>query len=120
MSITLIEENGRRRERGGDKLHARIFNTTYGAYAPGYVIDHNNGIFTAEVPALWPGVSIISILLKFPREDIRVMYATMQQVRREHASCAGQSTTMPPRLKTNNVVSEQVGHKLGCTSTEDG
>ena len=25
----------------------------------------------------------------------------------------------PPRGKTNNVVSEQVGHKLGCRSTED-
>ena len=26
----------------------------------------------------------------------------------------------PPRGKTNNVVSEQVRHKPGCTSTEDG
>ena len=26
----------------------------------------------------------------------------------------------PPRGKTNNVVSEQVRHKQGCTSTEDG
>ena len=26
----------------------------------------------------------------------------------------------PPRGKTNNVVSEHVRHKLGCTSTEDG
>ena len=26
----------------------------------------------------------------------------------------------PPHGKTNNVVSEQVGHKPGCTSTEDG
>ena len=26
----------------------------------------------------------------------------------------------PPRGKTNNVVSEQVRHKAGCTSTEDG
>ena len=25
----------------------------------------------------------------------------------------------PPRGKTNNVVSEQVGHKPGCTITED-
>ena len=25
----------------------------------------------------------------------------------------------PPRGKINNVVSEQVQHKLGCTSTED-
>ena len=25
----------------------------------------------------------------------------------------------PPRGKTNNVVSEQVRHKLGCTSTEE-
>ena len=26
----------------------------------------------------------------------------------------------PPRGKTNNVVFEQVRHKLGCTVTEDG
>ena len=26
----------------------------------------------------------------------------------------------PSREKTNNVVSEQVRHKPGCTSTEDG
>ena len=26
----------------------------------------------------------------------------------------------PPRGKTNNVVSEQVQHKPGCTVTEDG
>ena len=26
----------------------------------------------------------------------------------------------PSRGKTNNVVSEQVGHKPGCTSTENG
>ena len=26
----------------------------------------------------------------------------------------------PPRGKTNNVVSEQVPHKPGCTVTEDG
>ena len=29
-------------------------------------------------------------------------------------------TNEPPRGKTNNVVSEQVRHKLGCTATEDG
>ena len=29
-------------------------------------------------------------------------------------------TYEPPHVKTNNVVSEQVSHKLGCTSTEDG
>ena len=81
ISITLKEENGKRRTRGGDKLFARIFNTTYDAYAPGYVIDHDNGTYTAEVPAIWPGRSIISIYLAYPREDIRVMYATMREVR---------------------------------------
>ena len=80
MSVTLIEENGGQRELGGDKLHARIFNTTYGAYAPGHVTDHGNGSYTVEIPALWPGVSIVSIYLAHPRDDIRVMYATMQQV----------------------------------------
>ena len=30
------------------------------------------------------------------------------------------SRNEPPRGKTNNVVSEQVRHKPGCTSTEDG
>ena len=29
-------------------------------------------------------------------------------------------TNEPPRGKTNNVISEQVRHKLGCTATEDG
>ena len=30
-----------------------------------------------------------------------------------------ETTYEPPREKTNNVVSEQVRHKLGCTSTEE-
>ena len=30
------------------------------------------------------------------------------------------TTNEPPRGKTNNVVSEQVRYKPGCTSTEDG
>ena len=33
-----------------------------------------------------------------------------------HEEC----TFEPPRRKTNNVVSEQVRHKPGCTRTEDG
>ena len=80
VSITLKEENGKRRARGGDKLHVRILNTTYDAYAPGYVIDHDNGTYTAEVPAIWPGVSIISIHVAYPRELIRVLYATMREL----------------------------------------
>ena len=31
-----------------------------------------------------------------------------------------QTLNEPSRGKTNNVVSEQVRHKLGCTSTDDG
>ena len=81
ISITLKEASGTRRTRGGDKLHVRILNTTYDAYAPGYVIDHDNGTYTAEVPAIWPGRSIISVYLAHPREIIRSLYATMREVR---------------------------------------
>ena len=81
ISVTLMNLNGNLRTRGGDKLHVRIMNTRLDAYAPGYAIDHDNGTYTAVVPALWPGQSIISVHLAYPRELIRAFYVTKRQVR---------------------------------------
>ena len=78
--MTLRELNGNLRTRGGDKLQVRIMNTALDAFAPGYVTDHDNGSYTAVVPALWPGQSIISIHLQYPRELIRAFFYTKRQV----------------------------------------
>ena len=81
ISVTLKNLHGSLRQGGGDKLHVRIMNTRLDAYAPGYAIDHDNGTYTAVVPALWPGQSIISVHLAYPRELIRAFYVTKRQVR---------------------------------------
>ena len=80
ISVTLKELNGNLRTQGGDKLQVRIMNTKLDAFAPGYVTDHDNGSYTAVVPALWPGQSIISIHLQYPRELIRAFFYTKRQV----------------------------------------
>ena len=81
ISVTLKTSDGTPRRRGGDKLHVRITNTTLGAFAAGYCIDHDNGTYTAVVPALWPGLSSISIRLAYPRELIRVIFDTKRKVK---------------------------------------
>ena len=81
ISVILKNLNGNLRTRGGDKLHVRIMNTRLDAYAPGYAIDHDNGTYTVVIPALWPGQSIISVHLAYPRELIRAFYVTKRQVR---------------------------------------
>ena len=80
LAITVRNGYGEIRKKGGDKLDVRIFSTDLQAFAPGYVVDHRNGSYTAVVHALWPGKSVISVKLTFGREVIRTIYAKMHKV----------------------------------------
>ena len=80
LSITLRNGYNRTRTRGGDKLHVRIYNTTLRAYAPGHVIDHNNGTYTVFVRTFWPGGQTISVYLSYRRETVRALYFIRRKV----------------------------------------
>ena len=80
MSVTLRNYYNQTRHQGGDHLRARIFNTTLEAYAPGRVIDHNNGSYTVVVSSFWPGRQTISVMLVYRREIVRSLYYMRQKV----------------------------------------
>lgn len=80
LGVTLRNGHGEIRKKGGDKLHVRIFNTNLQAFAPGYVVDHKNGSYTAVVRIVWPGKQVISVTLVFGREIIRMYYALKYKV----------------------------------------
>ena len=80
VSVTLRNYYNQTRHQGGDHLRARIFNTTLEAYAPGRVIDHNNGSYTVVVSSFWPGRQTISVMLVYRREIVRSLYYMRQKV----------------------------------------
>ena len=80
VQITLRDRNGMTRTRGGDELRIRMFNTKQKAYINGHVTDHNNGSYTATLPAIWAGNQTISVWLAYSREFIRAIYYIRQQV----------------------------------------
>ena len=100
LSVILKTLNGKKRTRGGDKLHVRIINTSFDAYAPGFAIDHDNGTYTAVVPALWPGQSVVSMQLAYPRELIRAFYVTKRQVRSEFSIVLRKPAFSNAKIKT--------------------
>ena len=52
------------------------------------------------------------------KESLKVFFLVLQV---SHYLTAGQVLILEPvREKINNLVSDQVRHKLNCTSTEDG
>lgn len=65
---------------GGDKLHIRLFNTTTQSFVAGRVIDHQNGSYTAVVRAVSPGRQTVSVTLPYPREVIKALYASRNEV----------------------------------------
>ena len=58
--------------------------------------------------------------MKEELQRISVYVATLQSIGQEAAKGTLKTAYEPPRGKTNNVVAEQVQHKLRCASTEDG
>ena len=80
LTITLRTGSNKNRTRGGDQLRVRIYNNIFEAFAPGYVIDHNNGTYTAVVWTHWPGKQMISVTLAYRREAVRAMYYIRKKV----------------------------------------
>ena len=78
----MVLRNGYNQTRlqGGDHLRARIYNQTLEAFAPGHVIDHNNGTYTVVLKASWPGRQTISVTLVYRREIIRALFYMRQKV----------------------------------------
>ena len=84
LHIILRDGNGKDRTRGGDKLRVRMFNTTQQAFVAGHVTDHDNGSYTATVPALWSGNQNISVFLAYTREAVRAIYYIRKKVLKRH------------------------------------
>ena len=63
-------------------------------------------------PFLFPSILLHAI-------TIICNIAFIKQEQRPRNNCAHNQTCKPSHGKTNNVVSEQVCHKPGCTRTED-
>lgn len=80
LTISLRTGFNLNRTRGGDKLRVRIYNNTLQAFAPGYVIDHYNGTYTAVVRTHWPGKQMISVILAYRREAVRAMYYIRKKI----------------------------------------
>ena len=104
IHITVVLKNGfrERKRKGGDILQVRILNEQLQAFAACHVIDHDNGIYTATVGALWPGKHTISITLAFRRELIRAVVVAQY----EHK----ESTSIHGKFVTNKAEEETICH----------
>ncbi|XP_077868601.1 NXPE family member 3-like [Saccoglossus kowalevskii] len=70
VSIETIDENGRKRNRGGDFFTAGMTNVGQGKSTAGRVFDHGNGTYDVYFYAAWSGEAKIDIALTFTREAI--------------------------------------------------
>ena len=80
LKVTLRNGYNKIRPFGGDQLRVRTYNEKLKAYTPGYVIDHDNGTYTAILGAYWPGKQNIELILAYRRELVRVLYSNRQKV----------------------------------------
>ena len=99
IKVYLVLRNGYnvQRQRGGDQLRVRIYNKELKAFSAGYVIDHNDGTYTAVTRAIWPGKQTISVTLAYRRETVRAMYYLRQKVSLSF-HWQGESTTILVKL----------------------
>ena len=80
LKVTLRDGYNKTRSFGGDQLRVRSYTEPLAAYTSGYVIDHNNGTYTAILGAYWPGKQNIEIILAYRREIVRLLYYLRQKV----------------------------------------
>ena len=95
-----------RRTRGGDKLRARMYNDKQGAYIAGHVTDHDNGSYSAKLPATWPGPQTISVFLAYTREAVRAIYYTRKQV---HYTCMCCGMKIQNDIANDIFISNNIG-----------
>ncbi|XP_006817769.2 NXPE family member 1-like [Saccoglossus kowalevskii] len=73
VSIETIDQNGRKRNRGGDFFTAGMTNVRLGMSTAGRVVDHGNGTYHVYFYAAWSGEATIDIALSYTREAITYM-----------------------------------------------
>nr|XP_006817767.1 PREDICTED: NXPE family member 3-like [Saccoglossus kowalevskii] len=78
-SIETIDENGRKRNRGGDFFTAGMTNVGLGKSTAGRVVDHGNGTYHVYFYAAWSGEATIDIALTFTREAITYIKDIMKR-----------------------------------------
>ena len=78
--ITLHDGNGHRKSVGGDHLRARIVGNGGASAVTGIVSDHDNGSYTAQFEALFPGKITMDVVLAHTRETITMHYRVRTMV----------------------------------------
>ncbi|XP_041925586.1 NXPE family member 3 isoform X1 [Alosa sapidissima] len=64
---------GQPKRHGGDFLLARIYSPELGAGASGRVTDHQDGLYTVELPLLWLGPAQVEVMLVHSSEVVAVL-----------------------------------------------
>ncbi|XP_077985275.1 NXPE family member 3-like [Glandiceps talaboti] len=83
--IEAFDNNGRRRQRGGDFFEPVMYNTKLEKSTAGRVVDYGNGTYSVYFYAAWQGTAYFNINLAFTREAILflnhdILYAEAQGV----------------------------------------
>ncbi|XP_077985277.1 NXPE family member 1-like [Glandiceps talaboti] len=83
--IEAVDDNGRRRHRGGDFFEPVMYNTKLKKSTAGRVVDYGNGTYSVYFYAAWQGTAYFKINLAFTREAILflnhdILYAEPQGV----------------------------------------
>ncbi|XP_077985294.1 NXPE family member 3-like [Glandiceps talaboti] len=68
--IEAVDNNGRRRQRGGDFFEPVMYNTKLEKSTAGRVVDYGNGTYSVYFYAAWQGTADFNISLAFTREAI--------------------------------------------------
>ncbi|XP_077868145.1 NXPE family member 3-like [Saccoglossus kowalevskii] len=76
--IETFDENGRKRNRGGDFFTANMKNEELEKSTAGRIIDHGNGTYSVYFYAAWSGAAEINIALSFTREAINYIKDTLK------------------------------------------
>ncbi|XP_077985274.1 NXPE family member 3-like [Glandiceps talaboti] len=83
--IEAYDNNGRKRQRGGDFFEPVMYNTKLAKSTAGRVVDYGNGTYSVYFYAAWQGTADFNISLAFTREAILflnhdILYAEPQGV----------------------------------------
>ncbi|XP_077985889.1 NXPE family member 3-like [Glandiceps talaboti] len=70
LVIEAFDNNGRRRQRGGDFFEPVMYNTKLQKSTAGRVVDYGNGTYSVYFYAAWQGTAAFNITLAFTREAI--------------------------------------------------
>ncbi|XP_054620000.1 NXPE family member 3-like [Dunckerocampus dactyliophorus] len=79
VSIQMYDSKGQPKGYGGDFLLARLHSPKYRAGVAGVVLDHKNGLYSAQFPLLWEGSAQVEVIMVHSSEAV----AVLQRLREE-------------------------------------